>query len=46
MTTLTETITQELLSSVGKPADLEKVFEQYGHTKGPFYHALAPILFT
>lgn len=41
MTTLTETITQELLDAAADPGGLDFVFQKYGQSKGPFYNALA-----
>jgi hypothetical protein len=39
--TLTETIKDELLDSVENPAVLPAVLQQYSHSKGPLYIALA-----
>ncbi|MFC2000149.1 hypothetical protein ACFLXE_05270 [Chloroflexota bacterium] len=41
MTTLTETITQELLAAVGDPGGLDAVLQEHSRSKGPLYHALA-----
>ena len=41
MATLTETIAQELLAAADEPSRLDAVLRQYGHSKGPLYHALA-----
>ena len=36
-----EAITQELLDCADDPSGLEKVYERYGRSKGPFYLGLA-----
>jgi chromosome segregation ATPase len=41
MTTITETITQELINAVENPAEIEKVIHDRSKSKGPFYMALA-----
>jgi len=41
MTTLTNTITQELLDAVDNPAELDAVLKKHSHSKGPLYHAVA-----
>ena len=41
MTTLTESITQELLDAVDDPAGLEGIIQKHARSKGPLYAALA-----
>jgi outer membrane murein-binding lipoprotein Lpp len=41
MTTITETITEKLLDAIQDPVGLQTVLEEYAHSKGPLYGALA-----
>ena len=41
MTTLTQTITSELLDAVDDDGALKAVLQRHSRSKGPLYHALA-----